>query len=122
MEIIKELTKVELEMMKILWQTDKAFLSDIVNAIPEPRPAYTTVSTVIRILVKKGYVAYKQYGKIHCYYPLITKEEYAFFAMNRMKSNFFGDSVSNMISFFAKKEKISDAEKAEIVELLNSQD
>lgn len=118
MKLDKELTKVELEMMKILWLTDKAFLSDIVNAIPEPRPAYTTVSTIIRILVKKGFVGFKQYGKIHCYYPLVSKEEYADFAVNRMKSHFFGDSVLNMISFFVKNKSVSEQEKAEIVEML----
>ncbi|MFI3267290.1 MAG: BlaI/MecI/CopY family transcriptional regulator [Rikenellaceae bacterium] len=122
MEIIKELTKVELEMMKIIWQNENAFLSDIVKSIPEPRPAYTTVSTVIRTLVKKGFVAFKSYGSIHCYYSLVSKEEYAFFALKRMKANFFGESTSNMISFFAKKEMITKEEKSEIIELLKSEE
>lgn len=103
----KELTRAELEIMQIIWKKEKVFLSDIINEIPEPRPAYTTVSTVVRTLVRKNFVVYKQYGKIHRYYPVISKEEYTKGVMKVIKKNFFDGSFSNMISFFAKKEKIS---------------
>ncbi len=120
MENIKELTKAELDIMQILWSEKDLFLADIISKIPEPRPAYTTVSTVIRILVKKGFVVYKGYGKSFCYNPTITKEEYAESVMQRVKMNFFGGSVANMISFFAKKETLSQSEREELMGMLES--
>ncbi|MFI3263579.1 MAG: BlaI/MecI/CopY family transcriptional regulator [Rikenellaceae bacterium] len=119
MEISKELTKTELDLMKVIWSIGKAFLSDIVNATPEPRPAYTTTSTILRILKAKGYVDYKKYGNIHQYYPTVSKEDYACFALKRMRAHFFGDSTTDMISFFIKNENISKSEKEEIVNSLN---
>lgn len=114
----KELTRAELEIMQILWNKSDVFMADIVASIPEPRPAYTTISTIIRILVKKGFVSFKSYSKMYCYFPLITKEEYAAEVMTRVKRNFFDGSVSNMISFFAKKENLSDKERAELLDML----
>lgn len=114
----KELTRAELEIMQILWDKSNVFLSDIVGSIPEPRPAYTTVSTVVRVLVRKGFVSYKLYSKANCYFPTITREEYASEVMARVKKNFFGGSASNMISFFAKEETLTEKEKAELLELL----
>ncbi len=118
MKTNKELTRAELDIMQIIWCKENSFLSDIISAIPEPRPAYTTISTIIRILVKKGFIAYKTYGKIHCYYPTITKEEYTEEVMSRVKVNFFEGSVANMISFFAKKESLSEQERRELKELM----
>ncbi len=122
MEKKKELTPAELDIMQILWQKDDLYLSDIIAEIDEPRPAYTTVSTIIRILVKKGYVSYKGHGKQHCYYPTITKEEYTERVMSRVKMNFFGGSVANMISFFARKESLSQSERKELRELIERED
>ncbi len=114
----KELTRAELEIMQILWLRDGQFLSDIISAIQEPRPAYTTVSTIVRILVKKGFVSHSGHGKQYCYSPTITKEEYTEAMMSRMKTNFFEGSVANMISFFARKEKLSQSEIEELIELI----
>lgn len=114
-----ELTKCELEIMQIIWEKDNVFLADIMEAIPEPRPAYTTVSTIIRVLVRKGFVSYKAYSKSHCYFAAITKEEYSFRLMKSLKRSFFGNSTSSMISFFTKKEELSQKEKDELIELLN---
>ncbi len=122
MEKRKELTRAELDIMKILWQKSDLYLSDIMAAIEEPRPAYTTVSTIVRILVKKGFVTYKGHGKQHCYFPTLTKEEYAEDVMHRVKVNFFEGSVANMISFFACKESLSPAEREELRELINKED
>lgn len=118
MENTRELTKAELEIMQVIWANENIFLADIISKIPEPRPAYTTVSTIIRVLVKKGFVAYKGYGKSFCYHTTISKEEYTVSVMSRVKRNFFEGSVSNMISFFAKKERLSPEERAELMELL----
>ncbi len=73
---MKELTKAEEQVMQYLWKISKGFLKDIVEQFPEPKPAYTTISTVIRVLVKKGFVAHNTYGKIHEYYPLVEKSDY----------------------------------------------
>jgi len=73
---MKELTKAEEQVMHYVWKLKKGFLKDIIEQFPEPKPAYTTVSTVIRVLVKKGFIAYNTYGKIHEYYPKILKNEY----------------------------------------------
>ncbi len=118
----RELTKGEMEIMQILWCKERAFVNDIISMMDEPKPAYTTVSTIIRILVKKGFVAYKSYGKTHEYYPLISKEEYSFLEMKRIKERFFSDSFSNMVSFFAKKESLSGREIDDIIKLLKEEE
>lgn len=114
----KELTKAELEIMQVLWDRNKAFVNELIADMQEPKPAYTTVSTIIRILVKKGFVAYKTYGKTHQYYPTITKEEYTMSVMKRVKANFFGNSYVNMVSFFTKKENLTSRERQELKEFL----
>ncbi|MFI3315013.1 MAG: BlaI/MecI/CopY family transcriptional regulator [Rikenellaceae bacterium] len=115
----RELTKAELEVMEIVWEKGEVFLKDVIDAfVEEPKPAYTTVSTIIRILVKKGFLTYKVYGKIHLYSPVVSMEEYSFLMMKKMKARFFGNSFSNMVSFFAKKEDISQQERDEIIELM----
>lgn len=114
----KELTKAELEIMQVLWDRNEAFVNELILDMAEPKPAYTTVSTIIRILVKKGFVAYKIYGKTHQYYPTITKEEYTFSVMMRVKANFFGNSYKNMVSFFTKKENLTSSERQELIKLL----
>lgn len=97
---MKELTKAEEQVMQYIWKLEKAFLKDIVEQFPEPKPAYTTISTVIRVLVKKGFVNYNTYGKIHEYYPLLSKVEYFRLHFKGLIQNFFSGSVSNFASFF----------------------
>nr|WP_280644219.1 MULTISPECIES: BlaI/MecI/CopY family transcriptional regulator [unclassified Dysgonomonas] len=115
-----DLTKLELKLMNILWDKEKAFVNDIIEILPEPKPAYTTISTMMRILVKKGYVAYNAFGKSHQYYPLIHKEDYTHTLLQNTKDNLFGGSLKSMISFFAESEKLSSAEIEELIEILNS--
>lgn len=116
----KHLTKLELEMMQILWGIKKGVLSDIIANIPEPRPAYTTVSSMMRILVEKGFVSYKAYGKTFHYFPLVSQDEYANFFLKNAKKTFFDNSAMSLISFFVKKEEMSDAEKEELIAIINS--
>ena len=109
---MKELTKAEEQVMKYLWSMERGYLKDIVDSYPEPGPAYTTVSTVVNVLVKKGFIGYKTYGKIHEYYPLISKSDYF---QNHMKSiidNFFDGSAPAFASFFANEQlKLSELEE-----------
>lgn len=110
---MKDLTKAEEQIMQHLWQLEKAFLKDIVEQFPEPRPAYTTISTVIRTLVRKKFIGFNTYGKIHEYYPLISKEDYFQRHFKEVVKNFFNGSVSKFASFFTNDEdlNISELEK-----------
>lgn len=111
---MKELTKAEEQIMQYLWKLEKSFLKDIVEQFPDPKPAYTTISTVIRVLVKKGFIAYNTYNKVHEYYPLISKDEYFKKHFKGIVKNFFNGSVSNFASFFTEDEDLSISELEQI--------
>lgn len=112
------MTKAEEEVMQILWQLEKAFVKEILAEFKEPKPAYNTVSTIIRILEKKGFVDYQAFGKTHQYFPIVSKEEYKGQISKSLISNYFGGSVENLVSFFAKKKEISIQELDEIIQEL----
>ena len=114
----QELTRAELEIMQILWQLDKGFVNDILEAMPTPKPAYNTVSTIVRILEKKGFVAHRAYGKSHEYYPLISRTEYTSSFMTSVVNNFFGGSIGNMVSFLSRDRGITVSEADEIIKML----
>ena len=101
--------------MQILWDKGEAFVSELLEAMPEPRPAYNTVSTIVRILEKKGVVGYTPVGKSHRYRPLVAKEAYTRSFMNSVMSNFFDNSLSQMVSFFCEKEDLSVRETERIL-------
>jgi len=103
---MKELTKAEDQIMQVLWNLEKGFVKDIIDQLPEPKPAYNTVSTIVRILEKKGFVGYKAFGKTHQYFPLIGKEKYTRFYLNNMVKGYFDGSFQNLVSFFAKENKM----------------
>jgi BlaI family transcriptional regulator, penicillinase repressor len=113
----KELTKAEEQVMQYLWNVKKGFLKDIVDQFPNPKPAYTTVSTVIRVLVKKEFIGYNTYGKIHEYYPLIAKSDYFQNHVKLIIDNFFNGSVPEFASFFA-NEQMNLSELEEIKKLI----
>jgi BlaI family transcriptional regulator, penicillinase repressor len=113
----KELTKAEEQVMQYLWNVKKGFLKDIVDQFPEPKPAYTTISTVIRVMVKKGFVGYNSYGKIHEYFPLISKGEYSQSHVKSLINNYFNGSTPEFASFFA-NEQLNLSELEEIKKLI----
>ena len=113
---MKELTKAEQQVMQYIWKLEKAFLKDIVDEFPEPKPAYTTVSTVVRVLVEKGFIKYKTYGKIREYYPSISKKEYSRLFFKKWISSFFNNSKKNFASFFMNE---TDMNITELEELRN---
>ena len=115
---IKELTRAEEQLMQVLWQLEKGFVKDVIEQLPEPKPAYNTVSTIIRILETKGFVNHTAYVKSHEYYPIISKEEYQNFATDKLMSGYFDNSVKHMFSYFVKKEKIDLKEADEIMKLI----
>ncbi len=104
---MKELTNAEEQIMQVIWKLEKGFLKDIVDALPEPKPAYTTVATVIRILERKKFVSHRAYGKTHEYYPLVAKKEYSRFYFGKFLQNYFGGSFAGLVSFFGKEHDLS---------------
>lgn len=104
---VKTLTKAEEEIMHILWKIKKGFVKELLDHFDEPKPAYNTVSTIVRILEKKGFVGYTAFGKTHEYFPLISKEHYTRFYLRSMISGYFDGSFSSLVSFFAQQETLS---------------
>ncbi len=117
----KQLTKAEEEIMQALWQLDKAFVKDIVDVLPEPKPHYNTVSTIIKILEEKGFADHESLGKANRYFPLVQKEEYRKKSMKQFVGKYFGGSFADMLSFFAREKDISVKELEEILELMKKQ-
>jgi len=115
---MQKLTNKEEEIMHILWTLEKAFVKDVLAKIKTDKPHYNTLSTIIRKLEEKGYVAYHAFGKTHQYFPIISKEDYRKGFMNTAINNYFNNSYKNMVSFFAKEEKISVDELKEIIALI----
>lgn len=116
---IKELTKAEEQIMQILWKLEKGFVKEVMEELPVPKPAYNTVSTIIRILEQKEFVGHVSFGKSRQYYPLISKEEYTNFFMSGVVKNYFNNSFKSMLSYFAKKEDISVGDFEEILKEVN---
>lgn len=116
---LKELTKAEEQVMHHLWDLEKAFVKDILAQMPEPKPAYNTVSTIVRILEEKGFIDHKAYGKTHEYYPVISKEQYSSFTAGNLLSNYFNGSVKDLVSFFVKEQKLDVGDLDEIMKSMN---
>ena len=118
---IMELTRAEEEVMQILWELGKGFVKDIVEKMPEPKPAYNTVSTVVRILQRKGFVGYTAFGKTHEYFPLVAKDNYTREYVNGFVQSYFNNSYKGLVSFFATENRLSIRELEEIKALVESE-
>ncbi|HZH73805.1 MAG TPA: BlaI/MecI/CopY family transcriptional regulator [Mariniphaga sp.] len=113
---MKELTKAEEQVMQVLWKLEKGFVKDIVAEMPDPKPAYNTVSTIVRILEKKGFVSYTAYGKTHKYFPMVSRDDYTRSYMRNFMRNYFSGSFKEMVSFFAKEDNLSISDLDELLE------
>ena len=112
---MEELTKVEERVMQMLWKLKKAFVKDIIEELPDdPKPPYNTISSVIRILVSKGYINYKAYGKTYEYFPAISKAEYRKVRIQKIMSGYFGNSPASLVSHIVNEEKLSKEEIKQI--------
>ncbi len=120
-KIMKKLTKAEEQIMQVLWELEKGFVNDIVSQLSDPKPAYNTVSTIVRILEQKGFIAHKTYGRTHEYYPLINKEEYSREYLDNFTQNYFSNSYKALASFFAQSETLSIKELEEIKLMVEEQ-
>ena len=121
LKIMKKLTHAEEQIMQVLWELEKGFINDIVSQLSGPKPAYNTVSTIVRILEQKGFIAHKAYGRTHEYYPLINKEEYSREYLDNFTQNYFSNSYKALASFFANTENLSIRELEEIKVLVEEQ-
>jgi len=117
---MKRLTKTEEEVMHIIWQLESCFVKDIIAELPAPQPPYNTISSVVRILEKKGFVAHKAYGKTHQYYPIVKKADYSNFALNNLVENYFSGSLKSLVSTFTKHQKLGKDEIDALQDLLNN--
>jgi predicted transcriptional regulator len=117
---MKELTKAEEQVMQIMWELGKTSVKDVVDKMAEPRPAYNTVSTIVRILEKKGFIDHEPFGKGYLYYPIVEKKDYTRSYMKNLVSNYFNGSFKELVSFFVREDKIDMAEMEAILKELNN--
>jgi len=111
-----QLTKAEEQVMQILWDMKEGLVKDIRNSFSEPKPVRNTVSTVLRVLEKKGYVGHKAYANVYLYYPLITKSEYSKSQLFGLMEGYFNNSFPAMASFFAREKDLTVKELDELIE------
>ena len=118
---MKEITKAQEDILKALWQIKDGAVSDVLEKLPEPKPAYNTVATVIKVLEKKGYVSHKTYGKTNVYFPVISQKEYAQYVMKDTFKGLFNGSLNQMVSFFVKSKDISIKELEELKQMVETE-
>lgn len=114
---METLTRKEEEIMQILWDLREAFVKDIIRNLPDPTPPYNTISSVVRILEKKGFVGHKAFGKTYLYFPLIEKKAYRKHAFKNLMKSYFEGSYKNVISYLVKDEELSEKDLEELNEL-----
>ena len=118
---MKELTKAEEQVMQILWNLEKGFVNDILEKFPEPKPAYNTISTIVRILEKKGFIDHKAYGKTYEYFPIVSKKEYTRNYFKGFMNNYFSNSYQALASFLTADKNISVQELEQMKKLMEEQ-
>ena len=119
---MKQLTKAEEDIMQILWKLGEANVAAIIDELPKPKPAYNTVSTIVRILESKDFVDYRKEGRGHIYFPKLQKTEYSNQSLNKLVDGYFQGSFKSMVSFFMKKNDISIGEMESIMQELNKEE
>ena len=118
---MKRLTKAEEQVMQILWDLDRGLVRDVIDKLPAPKPAYNTVSTVIRVLEKKGFVDHKAYGTTYEYFPIIKKEEYTRVHFSDLMKNYFNNSFPEMAAFFARENNLSLDELQDMIKMTENE-
>ena len=117
---MQKLAKREEQIMQAFWALEKAFIKEIIPELPDPKPHYNSVATMVKILEDKGFLAHEAIGNIFRYHPVISRDDYQKHAMKDIVSQYFNNSYPSMLAYFAKQEKISDSELNEIVEIIKS--
>jgi len=116
----KRLTKAEEEIMQIIWRLERCTVSNILEDLGTPKPPHSSISSIVRILEKKGFVDHKAYGRTHEYFPIVTKNEYSNFTIKKMVGDYFDGSVNNLVSFLVKENELSEKELQELLEKLSN--
>ena len=119
--MIRDLTKAEEQVMQILWKVGESIVRDLVDQFPDPKPAYNTVSTVLRVLEKKAFVDHKAYGTTYLYFPLVSKKEYSKFQFTNLIKNYFNGSFPKMAAFFAQENNLSIQELEEMMDMAKNE-
>ena len=115
---METLTKTEEKVMQILWKIKRGFVKDLIDEMPDPKPPYNTISSLVRILVKKEFIGHKAYGKTYEYFPVVSKLAYRKFTFRNFVSNYFEGAPENVVSFMVNEEKLSQEEIQKIQDLL----
>ena len=115
-----KLAKREEEIMRAFWKLDKAFIKEIIPHLPDPKPHYNSVATIVKILEEKGFLGHEIFGNLYQYHPVISKEDYQKHAMKDIVKQYFDDSYPRMLAFFAKEQNLSEAELNEILQTIKT--
>ena len=115
--VMRELTKAEEQVMLILWDMKEALVKEVIEKMDPPKPAYNTVSTVIRVLEGKGFVDHKAIGNTHIYFPVITEEQYKHFAFDKVMNNYFENSYQSLVSFLVKEKNMDMDELDALIQM-----
>ena len=118
---MQEITKAQEDILKALWQVTEGAVSDVLDVLPDPKPAYNTVATVIKVLEKKGYVTHKTFGKTNVYFATVTKQDYAQNVLKDTFKSLFNSSLNQMVSCFVKNKGISILELEELKSMLEKE-
>lgn len=115
---MKKLAKREEQIMRILWKLERAFVREVIEEFPEPKPHYNTIATLIRVLKDKGFVDSRKFGNMYQFFPIVSQETYQTKDVGDVLNKYFDNSYKNMVTYFAKKEKISESELEEILKMI----
>jgi predicted transcriptional regulator len=117
---MEELTKTEERIMQVFWKLKKAYVKDVIEQLPDdPKPPYNTISSVVRLLEKKGYLDHRTYGKTYEYFPVISKAAYRKMYLKKLMSGYFENSPASLMSFLVKEEKLSQEEIDKLRDIIN---
>jgi len=119
---METLTKREEEIMQILWKIKRGVVNDVISEMEEPKPPYSTISSIVRILEKKEFIGYKAYGKTYEYFPLISKAAYKAFMFKQMIKNYFEGSYENVVSFIADEKGLSERDIQDIKDIIDKKE
>jgi BlaI family transcriptional regulator, penicillinase repressor len=113
-----KLAKREEQIMKVFWDLNKAFIRDVIPHLPDPKPHYNSVATMVKILEEKGFLDHEAVGNVYCYFPIVSREDYQKHAMKDIVNQYFDNSYPRMLAFFAKEQNLSEEELSEILKLI----